>query len=72
MANDALALFRAWSKKFTTNKAALEPDATAKTLLAVIDHFNDLHFADRKRMRAEMEARLPKRPCDESYREQPR
>ena len=70
MANDSLTLFKAWSKKFTANKAIIEPDTTVKTLCAVIDHFNELHFADRKRMREEM-AHLPKRPCNESYREQP-
>ena len=55
-------LFRAWSAKFTRDRAQLSPSPEAQTILALMDHFNDLHFNDRNSLRADLNARCPRRP----------
>ena len=58
----AIDLFHAWSVKFSKDKAHLHPSPEAKTILAMMDHYNDIHFHDRNALRADMKAALPKNP----------
>ena len=55
-------LFRAWSARFTRDRAQLNPSPEAQTILALMDHYKGLHFHDRNSLRTDLDARCPKRP----------
>ena len=60
----AIDLFHAWSPRFTRDRAPLTPSPEAKVLLALMDHYNDLHFHVRNAIRDSLkagDARNPKR-----------